>query len=187
MADVPSSPTLAAGPVILRELAIDDVDDIVEACQEEQTWTWTTVPHPYEREHAISYVTRTAGTSIDSEWPRWAIEVDGRWSGNIGLRMDGLGLADVGYLVAPWARRRGVGSIAAWLACDWAFRDGECSVVTWHALAGNEPSRRLVERVGFRVMPGVARRRMSHRGVRIDVWMADLLPDDLVPLDTLLS
>jgi len=47
-------------------------------------------------------------------------------------------------------------------------------------------ARRLVERVGFRVMPGVARRRLVHRGLRVDVWMADLLPDDLVPLDALL-
>lgn len=180
-------PTLSAGPVTLRDLGADDVDDIVLACQEEQTWTWTTVPHPYEREHAVGYVERSTGTPADAEWPRWAIEVEGRWSGNIGMRMEEGGLADVGYLVAPWARQRGVGSLALWLACDWMFREQDCQVITWHALVGNEPSRKLVEKVGFHTMRDVARRRLIHRGERIDVWMGDLLPEDLVPLESLLS
>ena len=186
MTDVPASPTLTAGPVTLRDLVPADVDDIGEACREEQTWTWTTVPHPYERQHGVDYVARTMGTPLDSEWPRWGIDIDGRWSGNIGLRMDGEGQADIGYLVAPWARRRGVGSIAAWLACDWAFREGGCEVVTWHALVGNVPSRRMVEKVGFHVHRDVSRRYVVQRGERADAWTADLLPDDLVPLESLL-
>jgi RimJ/RimL family protein N-acetyltransferase len=180
-------PTLAAGPVTLRELDVVDVDDIVEGCRDEQTWTWTTVPHPYGREHAVCYVERTAGTDIDNEWPRWAIEVDGRWSGNIGLRLNGEGLGNVGYLVAPWARGRGVGTLALWLACDWAFREGGCQVVTWEALVGNGGSRRMVEKVGFRVHSDVRRLGVVQRGERVDAWTADLLPEDLVPLAALLS
>jgi len=179
-------PTLAAGPVTLRELDVADVDDIVEGCRDEQTWTWTTVPYPYEREHAVGYVERTAGTDIDTEWPRWAIEVDGRWSGNIGLRLDGAGLGNIGYLVAPWARGRGVGTLALWLACNWAFREGGCQVVTWEALVGNMGSRRMVEKVGFRIHSDVRRLGVVQRGERVDVWTADLLPADLVPLASIL-
>ena len=185
MVDARVPPVLTAGPVTLRPHRLDDRDDIVEACRDEATWTWTTVPHPYEPEHADEYLARTIGSAVDGEWPRWAVDVDGRFSGNIGLRA-GDGRADVGYFVAPWARGRGVGSLALWLACDWAFRDGGCEVVTWNALVGNAPSRRMVEKVGFHVHTDVSRRYVVQRGERVDAWTADLLPDDLVPLDTLL-
>ena len=178
-------PDLEAGPVLLRKHRPDDIDDMVLACRDEQTWTWTTVPQPYEREHAEAYVARTVGTPVDGE-TRWAIEVDGRFSGNIGAMLDGEGRADVGYFVSPWARGHGVGSVALWLVCDWAFREGGCVVVTWNALVGNTPSRRMVEKVGFRVHRDVSRRYVVQRGERVDVWTADLLPDDLVSLDTLL-
>ena len=178
-------PDLSAGPVLLRRHRLDDLDDMVLACRDELTWTWTTVPNPYESEHAEAYINRTVGTPIDGE-TRWAIEVDGRFSGNIGAMLDGAGRADVGYFVAPWARGRGVGSIALWLVCDWAFRESGCEVVTWNALVGNVPSRRMVEKVGFHVHADPARRMVVQRGERVDVWTADLLPDDLVSLDQLL-
>ena len=179
------APTLTAGSVILRPHTRADRDDIVESCRDEATWTWTTVPHPYEPEHADAYLDRTIGTDIDSEWPRWAIEVDGRFSGNFGLQITE-GLANVGYFVAPWARGRGVGTLALWLACDWAFREGGCEVVTWEALVGNAGSRRMVEKVGFRVHSDISRKAVVQRGVRVDVWTGDLLAEDLVPLETLL-
>ena len=178
-------PDLQAGPVLLRSHRLEDLDDMVLACRDEQTWTWTTVPNPYEPEHAEAYINRAVGTPVDGE-TRWAIEVDGRFGGNIGAMLDGAGRADVGYFVAPWARGRGVGSVALWLVCDWAFRDGGCEVVTWNALVGNAPSRRMVEKVGFHVHTDVSRRYVVQRGERADAWTADLLPDDLVTLDTLL-
>jgi RimJ/RimL family protein N-acetyltransferase len=178
-------PVLRAGPVTLRPHVHADRDDMVLACRDEQTWTWTTVPNPYELEHAEAYINRTVGTLIDSE-TRWAIEVDGRFSGNIGAMLDGAGRADVGYFVAPWARGRGVGSLALWLVCDWAFREGACEVVTWNALVGNVPSRRMVEKVGFHVHADPTRRMVVQRGKRVDAWTADLLPEDLVPLEGLL-
>ncbi len=178
-------PDLEAGDVRLRRHRLDDLDDMVMACRDEQTWTWTTVPRPYEAEHAEAYLGRTVGTAVDGE-TRWAIEVGGRFSGNIGLMLDGAGRADVGYLVAPWARGGGVGTLALWLVCDWAFREGGCEVVTWNALVGNTPSRRMVEKVGFQVHDGVWRRYVIQRGERVDAWTADLLPEDLVPLDAVL-
>lgn len=186
MSDDRTPPTLRAGHVTLRPHTTADRDDIVEACRDEATWTWTTVPHPYEPEHADAYLARTIGTTIDAEWPRWAIEVHDRFSGNIGLTLDGAGLANVGYFVAPWARGRGTGTLALWLSCEWAFREGGCEVVTWEALVGNVGSRRMVEKVGFHVHADASRKAVVQRGARVDVWTADLLPEDLVSLGTLL-
>ena len=178
-------PDLEAGPVLLRRHRFDDIDDMVLACRDEQTWMWTTVPQPYDVAHAEAYIARTVGSPVDGE-TRWAIEVDGRFSGNIGAMLDGQGRADVGYFVAPWARGIGVGTLALWLVCDWAFREGGCQVVTWNALVGNEASRRMVEKVGFHVHRDVSRRSVVQRGERLDAWTADLLPEDLVPRGALL-
>ena len=186
MAGVPEPPRLVAGHVTLRPHRWDDRDDIVLACRDEATWAWTTVPNPYEPEHAEAYINRTVGSAIDGE-DRWAIEVDGRFGGNIGVILDGAGRADVGYFVAPWARGRGVGTVALWLVCDWAFREGGCEVVTWNAIVGNAPSRRMVEKVGFHVHRDISRRYVVQRGERVDAWTADLLPEDLVPAAVLAS
>ena len=181
-----AAPILTAGLVTLRPHTRADRDDIVEACRDEATWTWTTVPHPYEPEHADGYLDRSIGTTIDNEWPRWAIEFEGRFAGNMGLTMDEQGEANVGYFVAPWGRGKGVGTLALWLACNWAFTDGNCEVVTWEALVGNEPSRKLAQKVGFKIHRDVRRLGVVQRGVRTDVWTADMLPADLVSLESLL-
>ena len=44
------------------------------ACRDEQTWTWTTVPHPYELEHADAYLARQA--QYDSDL--WVLEIQDR-------------------------------------------------------------------------------------------------------------
>ncbi|MCX6421342.1 MAG: GNAT family N-acetyltransferase [Actinobacteria bacterium] len=185
MSETRETPVLRAGHVVLRPHVYADRDDIVAACRDETTWKWTTVPHPYGIQHADAYLNRTIGSELDDEWPRWAIEVDGRFGGNFGFQLND-GLANVGYFVSPWARNRGVGTLALWLACDWAFREGSCQVVTWEALVGNDESRRLVEKVGFRTHRDVSRKAVLQRGQRVDVWTADLLPEDLVPLKSLL-
>ena len=179
------SPVLAAGAVTMRRHVPEDREAIIEACRDEETWRWTTVPHPYEPAHADAYLARTIGSEVDQEWPRWAIEVAGRFAGNLGCSVDS-GLAKVGYWVSPWARGRGVATLALWLACDWAFRDGGCTVVGWEALIGNDGSRRVAEKVGFQIKAEPLRRYVAQRGERVDVWYGDLQPEDLVALETLL-
>ena len=113
--------------------------------------------------------------------PVWAVTVapSDRWSGNIAVRPDGAGGAEIGYMVAPWARGHGVATRTIRLACTWAFGALDLSVVTWYAYAGNEVSRRAARRVGFRIPDVVLRRHLPHRGERRDAWVGDLLPGDI--------
>ena len=182
----PQSPLLKSGSVTLRAVTLADAPDIADGCDDSEMARWTTIPTPYGLEDAFAYVECRSGSAADADWARWAIETDGRWSGNISLRSDGDGLAEIGYLVAPWARSRGVASQAAWLVCDWGFGVG-LTVIAWHAAVGNIASRRVAEKVGFTVSPGVMRRRMVLRGQRVDIWVGDLLPEDLVARDQILQ
>jgi len=101
-------------------------------------------------------------------------------AGTVAVRIDAddPGMADVGFLAAPWARGRGWTTAALRLACAWGFDVLGLARIEWYAVVGNHASRRVAEKVGF-VMEGTRRSGMVHRGERRDVWSGSLLPSDL--------
>ena len=172
---------LSDGIVVLRPPQPDDADDITHGCQDPESARWTTVPVPYEREHAVTWIAQHAATEEWWDNPTWAITVvpSDRWSGSLDLRPDGEGGAEVGYLIAPWARGHGHAARALRLACAWAFSTLELEVVTWYAYAGNDASLRTARRAGFRVADHVFRRYGAQRGQRRDSWIGTMTPQDL--------
>ena len=187
MSEARQSPRVQAGHVVLRPHTWDDVELMTRACQDPETARWTMVPDPYDESHARGYIERITGGAVDAEFPRWAICTvdDDSYMGNMGLVARGKGAMKVGYFVAPWARGRGIATIALWTACDWAFREGGCEVVHWDALPGNDRSRRVAQKVGFQIKTDVMRKWVEVRGALADSWLGDLLPEDLVPLESL--
>lgn len=176
-------PVLSDGVVTLRLIGPRDTDDIVEGCQDPLTVRYTTVPSPYSREDAVTFITESADLTNWWPSPRWAITLPGlsgdRWGGTIDLRPDGLGGAEVGYLIAPWVRRQGAATRALRLACRWGFNSLGLQVVTWYAYVGNEASRSVAEAVGFRILSEPVRRGVAQRGQRLDAWIGTLIPEDL--------
>lgn len=87
--------------------AADDVDDITAACQDPEITRWTSIPSPYPREFAELFV------SLQDQWRREGsgyhfaiVDVSGgRLSGSIGLDAVLDPPAEIGYWIAPWARR----------------------------------------------------------------------------------
>lgn len=100
-------PLLADSAVRLRHFTMDDVDDITAACQDPEITRWTSIPSPYPREFAELFV------SLQDQWRREGsgyhfaiVDVSGgRLSGSIGLDAVLDPPAEVGYWIAPWARR----------------------------------------------------------------------------------
>lgn len=175
-------PILSDGVVSLRRPREDDADDITAACQDPGIAEWTTVPTPYTRADAEQWL---ASRPTDEAWwasPAWAVTVlpDDRWCGNIDLRPDGEGGAEVGYLLAPWARGSGHAARALRLVCAWAFSALGAEVVTWYAYVGNTASLRTARSVGFDIPDHVFRAYGAQRGARRDSWVGTLLPEDLV-------
>ena len=177
-------PTLTDGDIILRAHCLDDVESVVEQCQDPQSVRWTTVPVPYDRTDAERFVTETVpnGWRTDTSYG-WAIAAGrtdgegGRFAGSIDLRPDGAGGAEVGFGLAPWARGRGWSLRALRLAVDWAFADAGLRVVRWRAHVGNWASRRVAWAAGFR-FEGTVRRLLPQRGELHDAWVGSLLPTD---------
>jgi RimJ/RimL family protein N-acetyltransferase len=170
------------GRTWLRLAAPTDIDAVYAACQDPDMQRWTTIPVPYQREHAEEFVTRMATPDTWAETPYWVItdRPDGSFLGGIDLRPDGSGGAAVGYMIAPAARRQGHGTRALQLACRWGFEVGGLRVIRWYAGVGNHASRAMAEAVGFQVHDEIQRLGLAQRGHLLDAWYGDLLPSDLL-------
>jgi len=84
---------------------------------------------------------------------------------------------ELGYLVAPAARGRGVAAEALRLLTDWAFAELDVLRIELRISPGNEPSRRVAARCGY-VREGLLRSMPFKQGLREDVEIWSRLPSD---------
>jgi RimJ/RimL family protein N-acetyltransferase len=175
----PRVATAGAGPM-LRPLRLDDIDAVVVACSDPEAQRWTTVPVPYRRADAESFVsTHAPGLWARGDGAVFALaDSDDAFAGSMELRLTGgSGVAEVGYLVAPWARGRGYASAGLGRLCRWAFAELGLHRIEWRAHVGNEASRRVALRAGF-TMEGMARDGCVQRGEYRDAWTGAILAGD---------
>lgn len=177
-----TQPTLEAEGLVLRPWRASDADAVYAACQDPEIVRWTTIPQPYERQHAESYV----GPISAEAWARktaanFAVtDPDGALVGSFGLvRMTPLqAVAEIGYWVAPGARRRGVALRAAAAVTTWALHDVGFARIELLAAPGNAGSRRVAERIGF-TREGVLRSAANGRGAqRVDLVLYSRITTD---------
>lgn len=165
-------PVLSDGVVTLRAHVPADIDAMLEMAQDPDMICWTAIPTPHTREMSEHF----AMVHIPSGWNAgtasgWAIEVDGRYAGNIDLRSRPI--ADIGFALHPWARGRGVMTSAVRLAVDWGFAEGGVEIVHWRAHVGNEASLRVAHAAGFTLhgtSPGI----LHERGQVLDAWTGSI-------------
>jgi RimJ/RimL family protein N-acetyltransferase len=174
--------------LILRPWGEADIDAIAEACQDPETQRYVPVPAPYTRADAETFVRefapkgRAAGTDVvfgvfEAATGRAVAAVGMHRMKDLGAAYGGVG--EIGYWTAPDARGRGFMTEAAREVCRWGFRELGLARIEWIAIAGNEPSWRVVEKLGF-TREGTLRSWLVHRGVRYDAWIGSLLPAEAV-------
>jgi GNAT acetyltransferase-like protein len=87
---LPAAPELTDGPdLILRQPLSGDVDDIVAQCRDPEFQRWTRVPVPYHESDAQDFLKRVA-EGWRANVAMFAIEYQGRFSGSVDLRFDGV-------------------------------------------------------------------------------------------------
>ena len=84
---------------------------------------------------------------------------------------------ELGYLVAPEARGRGIATEALRLLTDWAFRELAAERIELKIAAENPASQRVAERCGY-VREGVLRSTYFKNGLRQDTEIWSRLPSD---------
>jgi [ribosomal protein S5]-alanine N-acetyltransferase len=174
----------AKARVTLRAASARDLPAMVEQCRDPDMIRWTTVPTPeggYQLRDAEEFLALTAAGWTSGERLGWTIEgprgAQRGFCGSIDLRVEGDGVAEVGFGLHPEARGRSIMKAALELVCGYGFDDLGLQVIRWRAVAGNWPSRRVATRVGF-VFDGAIRRLLVHRGQLLDGWIATLTRDD---------
>lgn len=170
-------PVLSDGEVTLRAHLPTDIDAMLEMANDPEMERWTAIPVPHTRDMSEQF----AFTIIPKGWNEgthrgWAIEaIDGdgraRFAGNVDIRQSPI--ADIGFALHPWARRRGIMARAVRLAVDWAFSEGGIEIVHWRSHVGNESSLRVAHSTGF-TLHGTTPGMLHERGQVLDAWTASI-------------
>jgi RimJ/RimL family protein N-acetyltransferase len=171
---------ITAGRLHLRPWRGYDEEAVLTACQDPLVQRWTTVPSPYTRADAQTWVTETSPGAWEAGTAASFAVLDattGALLASVGLHHIGSGAAEVGYWCTAEARGRGVVSEALGAVCRWGFAALDLERIGWVAGVGNWASRAVAEKCGFRV-EGLARKGMAQRGQRVDAWFGALLRDD---------
>ena len=167
--------------VVLRPSAEADIAAMVEQCRDPEMIRWTTVPTPedgYSADDARAFLDHLRQGWEGSGPYGWAIELtDVPFAGNIDLRMEEGGIAEVGFGLHPAARGRRVMTAALRLVRDYGFDVLGLRVIRWRAAVGNWASRRTAAAAGFR-FDGTVRALLNHRGELTDGWLATIRAED---------
>lgn len=101
-------------------------------------------------------------------------KLTGNRTGVIGYIHRGSDSAEVGFLFAPEAQGKGYAYESLQAICDYAFSDGAIRRLSATVTAGNLPSRRLLEKIGF-VLEGELRESYWLRNAWRNDWLFGLL------------
>ena len=158
------------------------VADLDRLTADPDVMRFTRVPEHRADGFAATWVDAYVTAWEDGSRAGFAIEAveDGSFLGMAALVQIHLDLAEaeIGYIVAPEARGRGVAMRAVRLISHWAFEEvGLRRLEAWVDPA-NEPSVRVAERVGF-TYEGMRRSVHVKQGVRADMAVYSLLPGEL--------
>jgi RimJ/RimL family protein N-acetyltransferase len=175
-------PELAAGPVTLRQMTEADIPSVtmVRNDPEVARWFGIRLPYPEElaREHVLVNVPNRWKSAEEATFAISAGSVT--YAGAVDLRVIGTDPAagEVGYYVAPAARGRGYATAAVRAISRWGFEQLGLSRIQIRWQDGNEGSRRVAEKAGFRT-EGLLRQALVINGVRRDCWVASLLEGEV--------
>lgn len=147
-------PAPADGVVALRRWAPDDAAQIAAACADPLIQHWTRVPAGYGEDDARAFVAGAAARWEAGETAELAV-VDAadpaRLLGSVGLVLieRERATAEIGYWVAPRARRRGVAARAVELLTAWTFASLPIARMELMPYVGNAASAAVARRAGY--------------------------------------
>jgi RimJ/RimL family protein N-acetyltransferase len=182
---------LSDGVVTLRAHSPADAEAIVEQSADPDSLRWTTVPRPYSRTHAMTFIEGNLRAWGEPAATRsWAIEWTdpagtARFAGTIDLRPGAAAsVGELGFGLHPDARGHGVMSRAVRLILSHAFEKPVWGVpvtrVHWRAVVGNWGSRRAAWSTGFTFHGTIPASHPDPAGgtEALDTWHASITPDD---------
>ena len=177
----PPNPPLHDEVVRLTPLGPEHVAPMRELGEDEDVARFTYVRAPLTEESARAWVDRYVAGWQDGSLAGFAIEAqdDREFLGFVALvRYDAEGReGEIGYIVAPAARGRGVAVRAVRLLTDWCLHVVGVERLELRIDVANAASVGVAQRLGY-VRDGVLRSAHFRHGVRIDLAVYSRLPGD---------
>ncbi|MFI1830088.1 GNAT family N-acetyltransferase [Streptomyces sp. NPDC020412] len=174
--------TLTTERLLLRSFTEDDTDEVYRLCQDADIQRWTTIPSPYERQHAIDFV----GQMVPEGWRTGTMFTfavvpagGGPIMASVAVTLRTLsGTWEVGFWLGEQYRGRGIMTEAVDALARWAFSRLAATRLEWRAEVGNAASRAVAVRAGFTVEGELRASLLNNDSLR-DAWVGSLLPSDL--------
>ena len=162
--------------IVLRLWRADDAPAVHAACQDPELQRWLPdIPRPYTHDDARAFVTDELGLGPY----QFAVTVEAKVVGSIGLRVGKHEIGHIGYWCAPGARGRGITTRALRRLCRYSLDELRLERLDLMTDIENFASQRVAEKVGFR-REGVLRSHLRHPdGHRRDSLLFSLLPGEM--------
>lgn len=174
MSDVPQLPErIETARLVLRRWTLTDAEDVLAYAADPEWSRFLPVPKPYEHRHAEEAVAQW----VLEDWstnPVWAIEIAGRASGGINLRIDHQHRnAELGYALGRRHWGRGYMTEAARAVIDAAFASlPDLARVQAGANSKNRASLRVMQKLGMTYEGTI---RHAPRGVQLEANEAGVI------------
>lgn len=165
----------------LRRVRLEDADDVFSfACEDIWMRLLPEARQPYVLRDAERWVARRFLAHWRTE-PTWAIEIDGRVAGWVGLNIEPEhGQAELSYAVRPDFRGQGLATEAVCAVVDRVFLDTQLGRVWGRVDSPNVASVRVLEKVGMQ-REAVMRRAFVRQGDLMDLAVYGMLRTGWTP------
>jgi RimJ/RimL family protein N-acetyltransferase len=165
--------------VALVPLAREHLPGVADLLDDSEVLRFTRIPEPTPPDFAETWFGLYERGRLDGTREAFAAVDDGEFLGlALVPRIEREAqTAELGYIVAPAARGRGVATATLRLLTDWAFTELGALRLELVISVENHPSKRIAERNGYR-REGVLRSVHVKQGVRDDVEIWSRLASD---------
>ena len=168
--------------VELRLVPLDEehLDDVRAMLGDPDILHFTRIPEPTPDDFAERWIARYRNGREDGSCDGFAaVDGDGRFAGlalAVAIHREDAEV-ELGYIVPPDARGRGVATEMLRQLTQWAFDEAGALRIVLIIDVENSPSVRVAERCGY-VLEGVMRSSHLKQGIRIDAGVWSRLPSD---------
>jgi RimJ/RimL family protein N-acetyltransferase len=171
-------PPLRDEAIVLRPWRDADAPEIVRCCSDPIVPRFIPfIPMPYTMSDAEQFIDRSR--THPNEVNLAIAEHSGPLAGAIGVSLTAdQRVAEIGYWLAPEARRRGLATRALRLLSAWTLHEAGIARLQLQTDVDNLASQAVATRAGF-TREAVLRGYMDNRGTRRDSVMFSLIPGDL--------
>lgn len=163
---------IPCGPCVIRTFRAEDAESVARHANDRRIWLNTSnrFPHPYTVADAVAFIESAHG---DPRPVRFAIDVEGRAVGGIGLRLGediAYRSAELGYWVGVEYWGRGIATAAVPVVTRYGFEELDLLRIFAHVFQRNAASARVLEKCGYQ-REGVLRSSAVKDGEVLDEYL----------------